>query len=111
MLRALLVGVVNAADFDEFQYAFESGIISDELLNAMNGASIPPETLLNAAKGFLGGITGKKIRLSTVKAVAEAVKNAVEILNHYKRFPVNAQGFDEWRKKTDALYEKIGKIN
>ena len=111
LLRALLVGVVNAASFDEFQYAFESGIISDELLNAMNGATIPPETLLNAAKGFWGGITGKKIRLSTVKAAAEAVKNAVEIMNHYKRFPVNEQGFEDWCRKADALYERIGKIN
>ena len=111
LLRALLVGVVNAANFDEFQYAFESGIISDELLNAMNGASIPPQTLLNAAKGFVGGIAGKKIRLSTVKAAGAALKNAVEIMNHYKRFPYNEAGYDEWVKKADALYERIGKIN
>ncbi len=110
LLRALLVGVVNAADFDEFQYAFESGIVSDELLNAMNGASIPPETLLNAVKGFLGGIRGKKIRLSTVKAAAEAGRNAAEIMNLYKRFPYSEKDFDAWRAKADALYEKIGKI-
>ena len=111
MLRALLVGVVNAANFDEFQYAFESGIISDELLNAMNGVSIPPEALLNAAKGFFGGVAGKKIRLSTVKAAAEAVKNAVEIFNHYKRFPYSEKDFDAWREKADALYDRIGRIN
>ena len=110
LLRALLVGVVNAANFDEFQYAFESGIISDELLNAMNGASVPPQTILNAIRGFVGGLTGKKIRLSTVKAAGAALKNAVEIFNHYQRFPVSEKGFDEWREKADALYEKIGKI-
>ena len=110
LLRALLVGVVNAAGFDEFQYAFESGIISDELLNAMNGASIPPQTLLNAVRGFVSGIANKKIRLSTVKAAGTALKNAVEIFNHYQRFPRTPAGFDEWREKADALYERIGKL-
>ena len=111
LLRALLVGVVNAADFDEFQYAFESGIISDELLNAMNGSSIPPQTLLNAVKGFVAGIASKKIRLSTVKAAGAALKNAVAIFNHYQRFPLTEADFPEWREKADVLYEKIGKLN
>ena len=110
MLRALLVGVVNAASFDEFQYAFESGIISDELLNAMNGASVPPQTILTALGGFLSGVAGKRIRLSTVKAAGAALKNAVEIFNHYQRFPYSEKDYDAWRAKADALYEKIGKI-
>ncbi len=110
MLRALLVGVVNAAGFDEFQYAFESGIISDELLNAMNGDSVTPQTLLTALGGFLGGMASKKIRMSTVKAAGAALKNAVAIFNHYQHFPYSEQGFDEWCEKADALYEKIGKI-
>ncbi len=110
MLRALLVGVVNAANFDEFQYAFESGIISDELLNAMNGAPLPATRILDAVKGFAGGIAKKKIRTSTVKAAFAALKNAVEISNHYKRFPESEEGFSEWCAKADALYQKIGKI-
>ena len=110
MLRALLVGVVNAANFDEFQYAFESGIISDELLNAMNGAPLPTARILDAVKGFAGGIAKKKIRTSTVKAALAALKNAVEISNHYKRFPESEEGFNEWCAKADELYQKIGKI-
>ena len=110
MLRALLVGVVNAANFDEFQYAFESGIISDELLNAMNGAPLPATRILDAVKGFAGGIAKKKIRTSTVKAALAALKNAVEISNHYKRFPESEEGFSEWCTKAEALYQKIGKI-
>lgn len=110
LLRALLVGVVNAASFDEFQYAFESGIISDELLNAMNGTPLPTARILDAVKGFAGGIAKKKIRTSTVKAAFAALKNAVEISNHYKRFPESEEGFTEWCAKADALYQKIGKI-
>lgn len=110
MLRALLVGVVNAANFDEFQYAFESGIISDELLNAMNGTPLPTARILDAVKGFAVGIAKKKIRTSTVKAAFAALKTAVEISNHYKRFPESEEGFTEWCAKADALYQKIGKI-
>ena len=110
MLRALLVGVVNAADFTEFQYAFESGIISDELLGAASGAPLTPGALLAAAKGFVTGIAKKQIRLSTVKAAGKALANAVAIANHYKRFPADETGFYEWTEKADRLYERIGKI-
>ncbi len=110
MLRALLVGMVNAADFTEFQYAFESGIISDELLGAASGAPLPPGALLAAAKGFVTGIAKKQIRLSTVKAAGKALANAVAIANHYKCFPADETGFYEWTEKADRLYERIGKI-
>ncbi len=110
MLRALLVGVVNAACFDEFQYAFESGIISDELLNAMNGAPLPPSRIFDAVKGFCLGVCKKRISKSTVKAAFTALKNAIEISNHYKHFPDTEDGFDAWCAKADALYRKIGKI-
>ena len=43
-------------------------------------------------------------------AAVEALKNAVAIFNHYQHFPYSEQGFDEWKEKADALYEKIGKI-
>ncbi len=110
MLRALLVGVVNAAGFDEFQYAFESGIISDELLNAMNGAPIPAKTIVAALKGFVCGVASKRLRISTLKAAGAALKNAVEISSHYKRFPASPAGFDAWAEKADEIYNRIGKI-
>jgi len=110
MLRALLVGVVNAADFNEFQYAFKSGIISDELLNAMTGAPLHPAVILKAAKAFIAGVCKKDIRVSTVKAAVGALKNAVEISSHYKNFPETPEGFEEWCNKANAIYERIGKI-
>ena len=110
MLRALLVGVVNAAGFDEFQYAFESGIISDELLNAMNGAPVPAKTILTALKGFVCGVANKRLRVSTLKAAGKALKNAVEISSLYKKFPSTPTGYAAWAAKADAVYERIGKI-
>lgn len=110
LLRALLVGVVNAASFDEFQYAFESGVISDELLNGMNGAAVPVGVIAAAIRSFAAGVMKKKIRLSTVKAAAKALKNAVEISNHYKSFPETETGFAAWKEKTTEIYRRIGKI-
>lgn len=110
MLRALLVGVVNAAGFDEFQYAFESGIISDELLNAMNGAPVPLQTIGTAVRGFVRGVTSGRLRLSTIKAAGGALKNAVAISGLYKHFPANRSEYEDWCRKADAVYARIGKI-
>ncbi|MBQ7638428.1 MAG: NAD(P)/FAD-dependent oxidoreductase [Clostridia bacterium] len=109
-LRALLVGVVNAASFDEYEYAFKSGIISDELLNAMVGSPILPKTLIEAASAFVSGLTHKNIRVSTVKAAVKALKNAMDISAHYKNFPSDPGDFESWTKKTDEIYMRIGKI-
>lgn len=110
LLRALLVGVVNAADLSEFRYAFESGLVSDELLNSMSGASLPTKAVFGALTAFIKGITGKKIRLSTVRAAVKAIGNAAAVSSHYKRFPETPEGFEDWCAKADELYEKIGKI-
>ncbi|MBO4894805.1 MAG: NAD(P)/FAD-dependent oxidoreductase [Clostridia bacterium] len=109
-LRALLTGVVNAADFNEFEYVFKENIINDELLNALNGSAVPAKVLIKAVANFVKGIVTKNIRLSTVKAAADAFKNAVDISSHYKKFPDSPEDFNEWRKTADNIYSKIGKI-
>ena len=110
MLRALLTGVINAVQFDEFQYAFRSGLVSDEILNALSGAAVPPKSLLKSVYAFILGIAKKEISKPTVKAAVRAVGNAAEILIHYKKFPETPDGFEEWCAKADRIYGKIGKI-
>lgn len=110
LLRALLVGVVNAADLSEFRYAFESGLISDELLASMSGSPLAPSVIIKSLTAFLKGIARKKIRTVTVKEVLKAVGNAAAIYSHYKSFPEKPDGFDAWCKRADAIYNKIGKI-
>ncbi len=105
-LRALLVGVVNAATFDEFEYAFSSGMISDELLSGeLNAASVG-----SAAKGLISGILKSKVSRNTVKAAISALKNAFEAQSLYKSFPEETTDFFEWAYKARKLWEKIGKI-
>ena len=110
MLRAMLVGVINAVSFEEFEYVFRSGLISDELLNALTGASVPPKALLKAFGAFVSGIGKKEISKATVKACVNSLKNAAEIMIHYKNYPETPEGFEEWCAKADRLYERIGKI-
>ena len=110
MLRAMLVGVINAVSFSEFEYVFKSGLISDELLNALTGASVPPKALLKAFSAFVSGIGRKEISKATVKACVSSLKNAAEIMIHYKNYPETPDGFEEWCAGADRLYERIGKI-
>ena len=109
-LRAVLVGVVNAADFGEFQYAFESNIISDELLNGLAGGEISGNAVIGAAGAFIKGLLNKKIRLSTVKAAAAAVRNGIALSGLYTAFPKTPEGFGEWCKAVNEIYDRIGKI-
>ena len=110
MLRAVLTGVVNAATFDEYQYAFSSGLVSDEILNSVNGAPLPAATVAKTLYAVIAGIAKKDISKPTIKAAAKAVANAVKILIHYKNFSETPQGFKQWCVKADEIYRRIGKI-
>ena len=106
-LRALLVGVVNAANFDEFEFAFESGIITDELLG---GGKLDAAFIASAAAGLAKGIASGKVRASTIKAALNAVADSNEAKKLYLAFPENPVDFPEWCYKANKLWAKIGKI-
>ncbi len=106
-LRALLTGVVNAASFDEFEYAFESGMISDELLSAgaEGGEFAPaPGVLLNAAYQMLSGIVSGRVSKKT------ALKNAAGIKALYLAFPDTPERYARWCLEAEKLWKKIGKL-
>lgn len=105
-LRALLVGVVNAATFDEFEYAFSSGMITDELMSGELNAS----STIAAAKSFLAGIIKSKISANTVKAALSALKNALDAKKLYAAFPDDPVDFPEWAHNAGKLWNKVGKI-
>ena len=111
--RALLTGVVNAASFGEFMFAFESGLISDDLMAAMNAGpelKLSPVFLAKAAATLGAGILTGKVSRATVKAAGAALKNAGDLKNLYLRFPKTPEGYADWCKTADALWEKVGKI-
>ena len=106
-LRALLVGVVNAASLDEFEYAFESGMITDELIG---GGDLGAKDVLSAALKLLSGIAKGRVSLSTMAAAAKALSDSSSVRDHYLSFPEDPALFYPWCVKADRLWRKIGKI-
>ena len=112
-MRALLTGVVNAASLDEFEYAFESGMISDELLSAgAEGGEFAPalKVLLNAAYQMVSGIATGKVSKETVLSAVNALRNAAEIKDLYLSFPESPENYARWCLEADKLWKKIGKL-
>ncbi|MBQ6019245.1 MAG: FAD-dependent monooxygenase [Clostridia bacterium] len=112
-LRALLTGVVNAATLEEFEYAFESGMISDELLSSVTaGGDFDPaaRVLLNAAYHMITGIASGKVSKKTVGAALDALKNGGEVKELYLAFPEDPEQYARWCMKAENLWKKIGKL-
>ena len=112
-MRALLTGVINAAKLEEFEYAFESGMISDELLSSgTEGGEFDPATsvMLNAVFRMISGIVTGKVSKKTVSAALQALKNAAEIKELYLAFPEEAENYARWCMKADKLWKRIGKL-
>ena len=110
MTRALLTGVVNAATLEEFYFAFQSGMVSDALMNGLSGGKLPIAEILKSAAAFAGGILKGKVSKNTLKAVFSTLRQALELMGQYQDFPASPAGFEEWRAETDALWQKVGKM-
>lgn len=111
-LRALLTGVVNAASLEEFEYAFESGMVSEELLSSVGGGDDgpAPTVLLNAAYQMVSGIATGKVSKKTVSAAIQALKNAGEVKDLYLAFPETPENYARWCLKADNIWKTIGKL-
>ena len=111
--RVLLTGVVNAASFDEFEYAFESGLISDELMDGMNAGPafrLPPTFLPKAAATFAKGVRTGRISKNTIKEAVRAFTMATAMKKQYLQFPADPAGFADWCKNTTMMWDYVGKI-
>ncbi|MCR5042248.1 MAG: NAD(P)/FAD-dependent oxidoreductase [Clostridia bacterium] len=112
--RALMTGIVNAATFDEFEFAFSSGIISNELLSGGSsgaGLGLSPAVLASAAAKLVYGAASKKISRSTLAAAGKALSVSSRIKQHYLDFPKTPEGFTEWCAKADLLWDEAGKMD
>ncbi len=108
--RALLTGIVNAATLEEFYFAFQSGMISDALINGVSGGPLPPTEIAKSAAAFLGGIAAGKVSKETLKAVGTTLTQAIRLSSQYKNFPATPEGFEYWCDQTDELWRQVGKM-
>ena len=112
--RALLTGVINAASFDEFEFAFESGLITDELMTAVNAGpelKLPASFFAKAARIFTGGVLKGKLSRSTIREAVRAFTMGNTVKAHYLNFPKTPEGFAEWCKSADEMWDYVGKLH
>lgn len=112
-LRAVLTKAVNAKA-EEWEYFFENDIIfSEPLMNSVStGEEIPltPDVIGDMVKNIAKGMKKGIITKETVKTVGFGVVLAIELKNHYLKFPESPESFDKWCKKADRLWAKVGKM-
>lgn len=110
-MRPLLMGLVQL-NFDEAEYLFENDIMfSQKILGGMNdGLQLGGKDIADIVKGIAEGVTKKKIRASAVGKVVKGLEQCVEVGMLYDKYPQTADGFDAWKKKADALWNRIGSL-
>lgn len=113
-LRAVLTKAVNAKA-EEWEYFFQNDIIfSEELMNAVStGGEIPltPDIIKNMVVNIAKGMKKGMITKETVKTVGSGVVLGINLKNHYLNFPKTPDGFNDWCKKADKIWSKIGKMH
>lgn len=108
---AMLTGAagLNAV---ENEYFFKHDIIFNEKMfqNITGGISFSIADIAKMLHYVSLGVASGKIRVSFLISVAKALLNGMNIASHYAVFPETPEGFDEWVKKADMLWAKVGSM-
>jgi flavin-dependent dehydrogenase len=98
--RALLVGAVQMSDKDN-DFLFKKGIVfkSDD----ERGPKNIPLSLLN-------GLLARKISFSGLKHLLKGLMRASALEKHYKKFPLEPEGYPKWKKKAEKLWKQAGNM-
>lgn len=105
--RAFLTKVIKATD-DEMEYCFAKKLIFNEKF--LDNGKIGAGDILKTVGGIAGGLVKKKISAATLGGVISGAKLGISLKSHYLKFPQTPDGFDKWVKKSDKLWQKVGKV-
>lgn len=112
-LRTVLTKAVNAKA-EEWEYFFQNDIIfSEDLMNSVSTGeeiALTPGLIGKMVKDIAKGMKKGIITKETVKTVGAGVILGINLKNHYLNFPKTPDGFNDWCKKSDKLWEKVGKM-
>ncbi len=108
-LRPLLKGAVSP-DFDEAEYMFKKDLIFSTKILGSGGEdmNLTAGDVLKLVFGIAGAVAGGKIRGSVVKKIVKGLFQSVKVTKHYKAFPETPEGYWEWKKKADVIWEDVG---
>lgn len=109
-LRPILIGVIKAS-LDEAEYLFAKDIIfSQKILGGMGELNFTPKEIAEMVAGIASGVIRGKLKASTVKEIVKGLLQSVELGTHYDKFPDTPEGYKEWKKQADEIWDKIGKM-
>lgn len=110
-LRAVLTGAASM-NCEENEYFFAHDIVFSQKTFAglENGINFTPKEIAHMLHYIAQGMARGKITTATMKKLASALANGVEINSLYSDYPTYPENFDEWCKKADILWKKIGSM-
>lgn len=110
-LRALLTKIVQAKD-EEFEYFFVKlePVLQNLYAGLQKGEELGFKTIIKIVNTILGGILTGKVSMKTIKAAVSGLSMGNKLKNHYLAFPNDIKNYDKWVKKSDVLWNKVGKI-
>ena len=111
--RALFIKAVTATK-DEFEFFFKHNIVFKD----QNPADVDKHTVTEEGFGetlkmfgnLLGGVITGKFSIKTLKNLLSGLSLGGKLKDHYLHFPQSPQGYEEWTKVADEMWEKIGKM-
>jgi electron-transferring-flavoprotein dehydrogenase len=112
-MQATLIGAV-ATNAKENDFFFKNDLIfSTKTFEAMDrdeALVFSTGEIIGMALKMLSGVIAGKLRISTIRALLGAMKNSGLVSELYKAYPGTPEGFEEWVKKADALWESVGSM-
>lgn len=112
-LRAVLTKAVCAKE-EEWEYFFENNIIfSEDLMNSVSTGeeiALTPSLVGNMVRDIAAGVKKGIITKGTLKELGSGIALAINLKNHYLKFPDDPVGFEKWCKKADKIWQKVGKM-
>jgi flavin-dependent dehydrogenase len=109
LVRTTLIKTVKGASKEDFEYFFKKDIIFSEKM--IGGLKIGlADMVLMGVRLIAGAVTGK-ISSKAIISLVSGLVLGVRLLNLYKKFPQNPDGFASWKTKADKLWNKVGKMS
>ncbi len=112
-MLATLIGAVstNAVENDFF---FKHDVIfskkSFESMDAGKPLTFTTGEMIGMVGKMLLGIVTGKLRIKTIRALLDSMKKGDEVTALYSAFPETVEGFEEWSKKADQHWLRVGSM-
>jgi hypothetical protein len=75
-----------------------------------NDLDITAGDVANILKNLTWGVATGKLRGAYIKDIIKSLTQFLKVAALYDKYPETPAGFDEWKKKADALWDEIGSM-